>query len=43
VPIGSPKKKDNPALIETGVFINEDRPEYCAEYEKIVQKAQKTR
>jgi 2-oxoglutarate ferredoxin oxidoreductase subunit beta len=43
VPIGSPKKTENPALIETGVFVNEERPEYCAEYEKIVQKAQKIR
>ncbi|RPI78037.1 MAG: 2-oxoacid:ferredoxin oxidoreductase subunit beta [Desulfobacteraceae bacterium] len=43
VPIGSPKKAENPGLIETGVFVNENRPEYCAEYDKTVQKAQKAR
>jgi 2-oxoglutarate ferredoxin oxidoreductase subunit beta len=39
VPIGSKKKKENPDLIERGIFIQEERPEYCAEYEKIVEKA----
>ncbi|MBW1668386.1 MAG: 2-oxoacid:ferredoxin oxidoreductase subunit beta [Deltaproteobacteria bacterium] len=40
-PIGSERKRKNPALIERGIFVEEDRPEYCAEYEKIVEKAQK--
>ncbi|MBN2122707.1 MAG: 2-oxoacid:ferredoxin oxidoreductase subunit beta [Deltaproteobacteria bacterium] len=42
-PIGSGKKKENPELIERGVFVQEERPEYCAEYEKTVEKARKGR
>lgn len=41
--IGSEKKKENPGLIERGVFINEVRPEYCDEYEKVVKKARKAK
>ncbi len=33
-PIGSKAKKENPDLIERGIFVKEDRPEYCTEYEK---------
>jgi 2-oxoglutarate ferredoxin oxidoreductase subunit beta len=39
IPIGSKKKEENPDLIERGIFIQEARPEYCDEYEKIVEKA----
>ncbi|QTA80143.1 2-oxoglutarate synthase, subunit beta [Desulfonema limicola] len=39
-PIGSKAKEENPGLIERGIFIQEDRPEYCDEYDKIVEKAQ---
>jgi 2-oxoglutarate ferredoxin oxidoreductase subunit beta len=39
VPIGSKEKEKDPALIERGIFIEEDRPEYCQEYEKIVKRA----
>ena len=38
-PIGSIKKKEDPGLIERGIFIQEDRPEYCGEYEGVVKKA----
>ena len=38
-PVGSSEKKQNPDLIERGIFVQEERPEYCAEYEKIVKKA----
>ncbi len=38
-PIGSKAKKENPDLIERGVFIQKERPEYCEEYNKIIQKA----
>ena len=38
-PIGSAAKKENPDLIERGIFVQEDRPEYCAEYENIIKKA----
>lgn len=37
-PIGSEKKKGNPGLIERGIFVQEERPEYSSEYEKIVQR-----
>jgi 2-oxoglutarate ferredoxin oxidoreductase subunit beta len=41
VPIGSSKKKDNPDLIERGIFVQEDAPEYCREYDKIIEQAMK--
>lgn len=40
-PIGSKAKKENPDLIERGVFVNEDKPEYCSEYSKIIERAMK--
>ena len=43
VPIGSKKKEENPALIERGIFIQEERPEYCEEYEATVRRAQRGR
>lgn len=41
VPIGSEKKEENPELIERGIFIQEERPEYCEEYEKYVKKSKR--
>jgi 2-oxoglutarate ferredoxin oxidoreductase subunit beta len=38
-PVGSEAKKEHPELIERGVFVEEDRPEYCAEYENIIKQA----
>ncbi len=38
-PIGSAAKRENPDLLERGIFVQEDRPEYCAEYDKIIQQA----
>jgi len=38
-PIGSKAKKENPELIERGIFIQEEKPEYCSEYNKIIEKA----
>jgi 2-oxoglutarate ferredoxin oxidoreductase subunit beta len=38
-PIGSKAKKDNPDLIERGIFIQKEQPEYCAEYDKLIQRA----
>ena len=38
-PIGSGKKEKDPSLIERGIFVQEERAEYCAEYDKIVGKA----
>jgi 2-oxoglutarate ferredoxin oxidoreductase subunit beta len=38
-PVGSPQKRENPALIERGVFVRKELPEYCAEYAKIIAQA----
>ena len=38
-PIGSKEKEKNPDLIERGIFIQEERPEYCAEYAKLMERA----
>jgi 2-oxoglutarate ferredoxin oxidoreductase subunit beta len=38
-PIGSKEKEKNPDLIERGIFIQEERPEYCAEYAKVMERA----
>lgn len=40
-PIGSKAKKENPSLIERGVFVKKEMPEYCAEYQKIIERAMK--
>ena len=40
-PIGSEAKKENPNLIERGVFLESVRPEYCQEYDKVIQRAGK--
>jgi len=40
-PIGSKAKQEDPNLIERGVFVQKELPEYCTEYEKIMQKALK--
>jgi 2-oxoglutarate/2-oxoacid ferredoxin oxidoreductase subunit beta len=39
--IGSKAKKENPDLIERGIFVQEELPEYCTEYDKIITRAQK--
>src|SRR6056297_1634194 len=36
---GSEKKRENPHLIERGVFVDKDLPEYCEEYERMIQQA----
>ena len=38
-PIGSKAKQENPDLIERGIFVQEEKPEYCREYEKILERA----
>jgi 2-oxoglutarate ferredoxin oxidoreductase subunit beta len=40
--IGSKKVEKNPDLIERGVFVEKESPEYCSEYDKIIQKAMGT-
>jgi len=39
--IGSKAKAENPDLIERGIFVEEDRPEYCSEYDKVIETARK--
>ena len=38
-PIGSKTKQENPDMIERGIFVQIERPEYCNEYDKVVDKA----
>ena len=38
-PIGSKKKAEHPDLIERGIFVEKEKPEYCSEYDKIVARA----
>jgi 2-oxoglutarate ferredoxin oxidoreductase subunit beta len=38
-PIGSKAKQENQALIERGIFVQEEKPEYCAEYDKVIERA----
>ena len=40
VPVGSKKREEDPTLIERGVIVEKDLPEYCREYDKIIAKAQ---
>ena len=41
VPVGSAKKETDPGLIERGIFVQRDLPEYCSEYDAIIARAQK--
>lgn len=38
VSIGSEKKDKDPALIERGVFVKSEIPEYCEEYDRLIRK-----
>ena len=42
-PIASKAKKENPDLIERGIFVQKEMPEYCHAYDKIIQQAMKTK
>ncbi len=42
-PIGSKAKAENPDLLERGVFVRKDLPEYCSEYDKVIETAMKGR
>ncbi len=39
VPVGSEKKKEHPELIERGIFVEKDAPEYCQAYAEMVGRA----
>jgi 2-oxoglutarate/2-oxoacid ferredoxin oxidoreductase subunit beta len=43
VVIGAPAKEQNPELIERGIFVRKEKPEYCSEYDKIIRRAQEKR
>jgi 2-oxoglutarate/2-oxoacid ferredoxin oxidoreductase subunit beta len=38
-PIGSKAKAEKPELIERGIFVQADKPEYCSEYNRIIERA----
>ncbi len=38
-PIGSKAKQENPDLIERGIFVQADLPEYCSEYDRVIERA----
>ncbi len=40
-PVGSKAKAENPALIERGVFVQKELPEYCKAYDQVIERAQK--
>lgn len=37
--LGSKELEDNPSLIPRGIFVDEDKPEYSSEYQKIIESA----
>ncbi len=39
--IGSKEKQENPNLIERGIFIEIQQPEYCRKYDQIIERAQR--
>lgn len=40
-PIGSKAKQENSDLVERGIFVQKEMPEYCNEYNKIIERAMK--
>jgi 2-oxoglutarate ferredoxin oxidoreductase subunit beta len=38
-PIGSKAKQDNPDLIERGIFVQKEAPEYCDQYDLVIERA----
>ncbi|MFZ1199663.1 MAG: 2-oxoacid:ferredoxin oxidoreductase subunit beta [Desulfobacterales bacterium] len=38
-PIGSKAKQENPELIERGIFVQKEMPEYCAQYDRVIERA----
>lgn len=38
--LGSKALAENPGLVARGIFVQEERPEYCTEYDKIIKHAQ---
>ena len=42
-PVGSKASKESPDLIERGIFVEKHLPEYCSEYDKIIERAREGR
>lgn len=42
-PVGSKAKLESPGLIERGIFVQKDLPEYTREYDKVIERAMKKR
>jgi 2-oxoglutarate ferredoxin oxidoreductase subunit beta len=40
-PVGSKAKAENPEMIERGIFVQKELPEYCTEYSKVIERAMK--
>jgi 2-oxoglutarate ferredoxin oxidoreductase subunit beta len=40
VPQGSKKLEADPHLIERGILLEKDLPEYCQEYNQVIERAQ---
>ena len=40
-PVNSKAKQKNPDLVERGIFVQKKMPEYCDEYDKIIERAMK--
>jgi 2-oxoglutarate ferredoxin oxidoreductase subunit beta len=40
-PIGSQKKKENSELLERGIFVEQDRPEYASSYCEMIDRMRK--
>ncbi|MFZ5570904.1 MAG: 2-oxoacid:ferredoxin oxidoreductase subunit beta [Thermodesulfobacteriota bacterium] len=40
-PIGSKAKQENPELVERGIFVEKELPEYCAEYDNLIARARR--
>ncbi|WP_136798292.1 2-oxoacid:ferredoxin oxidoreductase subunit beta [Desulfosediminicola ganghwensis] len=40
-PVGSKTLEENPELLGRGIFVQKERPEYCQEYDKIIEVAMK--
>jgi len=41
IPLGSEKKQDHPELMERGIFVEKDQPEYCKAYDQVIARARK--
>jgi len=42
-PMGSKAKEENPELIERGVFVRKELPEYCSAYDMVIRRAKEAK